>query len=509
MQRFLFTIGFTGKTAEEFFDLLRRAGVEAVIDVRQNRTGQLSAFAKHPDLAYFLKETAGIAYRHEPLLAPTPEVRKKYQTDKNWDSYQASFLELLRARGVPETLATAEWPAKIAFLCTEPGPEKCHRRLVADVLAKYWRGQGDEVEVEHFVSGPRKKSKAPIELIASGADAQSIGLGSAERITGVALTGWAATLGARRVPSEEVDRAFGMPLGKLRERAGIESLSYAAAEQNELTLGDAALRQALHVAGCPPTELDWIIATSETHREYPSLAAQIHKQIGARESCGAVDVGGACLGLLNALAIAQAFLESGPARTIAIVTADVHSRSLLPRRVQGEFGGLFGDGASAFVLRSKPRVGEAAQYSLGKFVFGCASQYSEAISVADTKDGGLAVQFDGEALSRAAITRMERVIGTIEQQSGIARKEVGAFATHQPNPRLVTLLAKQCGVAAELFPVVARIYGNLGSSTCGVALSVAMEAASKLEAGARNPIFLASLGPGLVFGGGWLTALKL
>ncbi|MEQ1354652.1 MAG: DUF488 family protein, partial [Candidatus Acidiferrum sp.] len=271
MQRFLFTIGFTGKTAEEFFDLLRRAGAEAVIDVRQNRTGQLSAFAKHPDLAYFLKETTSIAYRHEPLLAPTPEVRKKYQADKNWDSYEASFLELLRARGVPETLDTAEWPAKIAFLCTEPGPEKCHRRLVADVLAEYWRAQGDEVEVKHLVSGPHKKSKAPIERIASGGAAgQSRGLGSAEQITGVALAGWAATLGSRRVPSEEVDRAFGMPLGKLRDRAGIESLSYAAAEQNELTLADAALRQALHVAGCPLAELDWIIATSETHREYPS-----------------------------------------------------------------------------------------------------------------------------------------------------------------------------------------------------------------------------------------------
>ena len=121
------------------------------------------------------------------------------------------------------------------------------------------------------------------------------------------LPGWAATLGARRVPSEEVDRAFGMPLGKLRERAGIESLSYASPEQNELTLGDDALRQALHVADCPPAELDWIIATSETHREYPSLAAQLHKQIGARESCGALDVGGACLGLLNALATAQSF----------------------------------------------------------------------------------------------------------------------------------------------------------------------------------------------------------
>ena len=250
MHRSLFTIGFTGKTAEEFFDLLRRAGVETLIDVRQNRTGQLSAFAKHPDLAYFLK-TAGIAYRHEPLLAPTPELRKKYQSEKNWENYEAGFLELLRERGVPKTLDTAEWPAKVAFLCTEPGPEKCHRRLAADVVAEYWRAAGDEVEVEHLVSGARRTAKAAAKMSSFSEVSDHAESSRLEERTGaVALTGWAAMLGSQRVPSEEVDRAFGMPLGKLRERAGIESLSYAAAEQSELTLGDAALRQALHVAGC-------------------------------------------------------------------------------------------------------------------------------------------------------------------------------------------------------------------------------------------------------------------
>lgn len=91
---------------------------------------------------------------------------------------------------------------------------------------------------------------------------------------GVAITGWAAALGARRVPSEEVDRAFGMPIGKLRMRAGIESVSYAAKGETELTLSTKAMQQALGVAACGNNEIDWIIASSETHVEYPSLAAQ-------------------------------------------------------------------------------------------------------------------------------------------------------------------------------------------------------------------------------------------
>src|ERR1700692_1178097 len=86
---------------------------------------------------------------------------------------------------------------------------------------------------------------------------------------GVAITGWAGALGARRVLSEEVDRAFGMPIGKLRSRAGIESVSYAAQGETELTLGAQAMQQALDVAGCEAKEVDWIIASSETHVAYP------------------------------------------------------------------------------------------------------------------------------------------------------------------------------------------------------------------------------------------------
>jgi 3-oxoacyl-[acyl-carrier-protein] synthase-3 len=319
------------------------------------------------------------------------------------------------------------------------------------------------------------------------------------------IAGSSAVTGSRVLPSEEVDRAFGMPAGKLRDRAGIESLAYAADQENELTLGTRAAQEALRAASCAPNQLDWIVATSETHHNYPALSPQLHSRLLVRENCGALDVGGACLGLLNALAVAQSLLASGQAQAVAVVTADVHSRTLTPARVAGEFGGLFGDGASAFILRFAADSEHGAGYRLGDFLFGCAGQYAAAIEVNDLKDGGLAVQFDGEALSRAAITRMEKTVTAIELRSGIPRTSVGGFATHQPNPRLVNLLAKQCGVSPETFPPIARTAGNLGSSTCGAALHAALQNALKPSHGERKPIFLASLGPGLLFGGGWLS----
>jgi 3-oxoacyl-[acyl-carrier-protein] synthase III len=199
-------------------------------------------------------------------------------------------------------------------------------------------------------------------------------------------------------------------------------------------------------------------------------------------------------------------LAAGRGQKVLVVTSDVHSRTLGPGRAKGEFGGLFGDGASAFLLTSGPVRPSRWAYRLGEFFFGCAAKYAKAIQVSDSGAGGqLDVQFDGEALSRAAVSRMEKILREAERRSGISRSEVGAFATHQPNPRLVALLAKQFGVPVCSFPSIAATRGNLGSSTCGAALHAALVEASAQPVAERKPVFLASLGPGLVFGGGWLV----
>ncbi len=318
----------------------------------------------------------------------------------------------------------------------------------------------------------------------------------------------AVAFGSRIVPSEEVDAAFGMPAGKLRHRAGILSLAYASAGETEVTLAARAAAETLRSAQVSPGKLDWIIAASETHHAIPSQAAQLHAAVGARESCGALDVGGACLGLVHALAVAKSFVESGQAGAVLVVTADVHSRTLIPGRVAGEFGGLFGDGAAAFLVQ-RENSGIAGEYFvLREFFFGCAPQLQAAIQVSAESGDRLRVIFDGDALSRAATARLDQCIRELECRSGVARNEVAAFATHQPNPRLVALLARKSGIALERFPMVADMRGNLGSTTCAAALHFALEASRAVEMQSRRPIFVASLGPGLLFGGGWLSPIS-
>jgi len=144
----LYTIGFTQKRAETFFELLRQHGVQRLVDIRLNPAGQLSGFAKQDDLPYFLSRlAAGCQYIHVPELAPTKEILSDYRSDSDWSRYVMRFEALMDERRVPETLSRADFEAQTScLLCSEPTPEQCHRRLVAERLAAHW----PDVEIVHL-----------------------------------------------------------------------------------------------------------------------------------------------------------------------------------------------------------------------------------------------------------------------------------------------------------------------------------------------------------------------
>jgi uncharacterized protein (DUF488 family) len=142
----IFTIGFTQKTAEQFFTLLRQQGLLRVVDVRLNNTSQLAGFAKKEDLRFFLREICDVDYAHLPELAPTQQILAAFKKDGgDWQAYERDFLALLAERRVESTLDRSVISGG-CLLCSEPAPEHCHRRLVAEYLAGKW---GD-VEIEHL-----------------------------------------------------------------------------------------------------------------------------------------------------------------------------------------------------------------------------------------------------------------------------------------------------------------------------------------------------------------------
>ena len=143
----LFTVGHTKKSLRRFVELLRNAEVDAVIDIRLNTSSQLMGYAKAEDLSFVL-ETLGISYLHLPELAPTKELLQRYRGDKDWEAYESEFTELMKERGAAsvarEALSRFSQPC---LLCSEDKPDKCHRRLVAEIVAAEY----PDTEVGHLL----------------------------------------------------------------------------------------------------------------------------------------------------------------------------------------------------------------------------------------------------------------------------------------------------------------------------------------------------------------------
>jgi uncharacterized protein (DUF488 family) len=143
----IYTIGFTKKSAERFFQLLKDNQIGRLVDIRLKPGGQLAGFAKQDDLAYFLRELVDCEYHHFDFLAPSEDILKNYRQDKDWERYERRFEALMDERRVVGRLDPSFFAGRpCCLLCSEDMPDRCHRRLVAERLARHW----PDVEIVHL-----------------------------------------------------------------------------------------------------------------------------------------------------------------------------------------------------------------------------------------------------------------------------------------------------------------------------------------------------------------------
>ena len=151
----IYTIGFKGRTAENFFTTLKNQGIQKLIDVRRKNASQLAGFTKGSDLKFFLQECFDIAYEHVPEFGPPEDLLKEYQTrlgkkkkdDMAWAFYVEHFKNTVLSRPLLNRFRNAvDGYDKVCFLCSEETAERCHRRL----LAEYFKEQQSNIEIYHI-----------------------------------------------------------------------------------------------------------------------------------------------------------------------------------------------------------------------------------------------------------------------------------------------------------------------------------------------------------------------
>lgn len=144
----LYTIGFTKKSAEQFFELLKKGHIKQLVDIRISNNSQLAGFAKGKDLAYLAKQICGINYKHIIDFAPTKELLDLWHNKSiSWEGYTKDYIAILKSRDIIHKYGIKQFD-NACFLCSEETPEMCHRRLLVEYMKTI---STEEVEIIHLV----------------------------------------------------------------------------------------------------------------------------------------------------------------------------------------------------------------------------------------------------------------------------------------------------------------------------------------------------------------------
>jgi uncharacterized protein (DUF488 family) len=131
----IFSIGYEGKTLEAFIALLKGAGVERLIDVRDAPYSRKIGFSKAP-LEQALK-AASIEYIGIPELGTAKAVRDKFKSDSNVEDFLLAYKAgLEHNREHYERLKALARERPSAIMCYEQDYRECHRQILEERLAK-------------------------------------------------------------------------------------------------------------------------------------------------------------------------------------------------------------------------------------------------------------------------------------------------------------------------------------------------------------------------------------
>lgn len=126
-----YTIGYSGKSINEFIDTLKRAGVVTLVDIRFAPVSQFKPDFSKNNLKRAL-ENNGITYIHHPDWGVPRDIRAfsigKQNRDDIWAWYDANILPNVVKRNLDEFFNSMEHP--IALMCVEYDPTECHRHRI-------------------------------------------------------------------------------------------------------------------------------------------------------------------------------------------------------------------------------------------------------------------------------------------------------------------------------------------------------------------------------------------
>lgn len=290
----------------------------------------------------------------------------------------------------------------------------------------------------------------------------------------------------------------------IQKRTGIKRRRIAPEDEASSDLGLEASRAALDDAGLEPSDVDLIVvATSTPDMLFPATGCVLQDKLGV-DTIPAYDIGAGCSGFLYALSTARGQILSGEVDTALVVGAEVTSR--FNNWNDRSTCILFGDGASAFVLRNKPEAEAGIQSldlhadgSLGDILKRPAGGSAMPIDEEVLEMGKQYTEMDGPALFKVAVRRMTEVAQTALEKADVSIDEIDWIVPHQANLRIIEAVEERLDLSDDKVVVNVQEYANTSAASVGLAFDEAYRD-GRINSGDR--VLMVAFGAGLTWAGG-------
>ena len=284
-------------------------------------------------------------------------------------------------------------------------------------------------------------------------------------------------------------------------RTGIKSRRQAAKDEFTSDMAAHAAQRAMKKAGVTADQIDLIIvATITPDMPFPATACIVQQKIGARRAA-AFDVEAACSGFIYALEIGQQFIMSRTLDTVLVIGAE--KLSSITDWTDRNTCVLFGDGAGAAILQSRP-----GSHGLLTAVMGADGAKSNLIHMpgggsrcpasVDSVAAKLHyLRMDGRETFKSAVQAMYHAAQEALRRCELDISEIKCVIPHQANRRIIDVVGERLGATPEQLFVNLDKYGNTSAASVAIALDEAVTS-GKISRG--DLILLVVFGSGLTWG---------
>lgn len=296
----------------------------------------------------------------------------------------------------------------------------------------------------------------------------------------------------------------------ISKKTGIFQRYIATENEYASTLGIQAAQKLFAKKYCKPEDLDFLLFCTQSPDYFlPASACLIHKELGLRPDCGALDFNQGCAGYIYGLSLCKSLIESGMAQHVLLITAETYSKHIHPQDKSTRT--IFGDGGAATLVSVAEHNG-IGSVVVGTDGSGASNLIVEAGGMRNPKsnetkqevvdeNGNVRCKenlyMNGPEIFNFTIRTIPRVTNELLKKEKLNLDDIDFFIFHQANKFMLEHLRKKIKIPEDKFWINMAECGNTVSASIPIALKMAKDT-GKIEQG--DKVMLVGFGVGYSWG---------